>query len=189
MKKFLQTNLHIILINLLFVVLLSCNKRKEEHKDEEYLKIINSKPLFSSVDSSRITLSGSWFFFNDKKEPLTDFVFIENSDSVFHYEMRVRNSKKQIVYFCENKNGKILKEFDAFEFEKINKENGSFLYNNYCKYCHTYNKDGISISMLKMSRITENELFKKISVGKTHDTLPKLSNNQILSIIKFIKKK
>ena len=81
-----------------------------------------------------------------------------------------------------------MKEFDFFKFEEINLENGSFLYRNYCNYCHLNTKDFIGKSLLKMSKLNKKNIISEYESHINHDSLPKLTKNQILSIVRYIEK-
>jgi len=175
------------LINILFFLMISfisCNNKESEN----YNKIIDSKLLFSSISKRHELLEGANYYYDKKGNLLTDIIYLSNNDSVLHYQMTVRNSKKQIIYFCECKNGIILREYDFFKFEEVNLENGSFLYQNYCKYCHLNTKDFIGKSLLKMSKLDKEVVINKYNLQIDHDTLPKLTKKQILSIVKYIEK-
>lgn len=168
---------------ILLLLLTNCNDVND------YKKIVNSKVLFSAENDKNGNglLSGSHFYFDNKGNLLTDYLFITNNDSILHYEMRVRNSRRQIVYFCEYKNGEILREFDSFKFDTISKENGSFLYSNYCKYCH-YNQNSIGPSTLYLSNLSKDKFLESFATAKSHDTIPKLTEKQLLSLQEFISK-
>ncbi|WP_347067845.1 hypothetical protein [Flavobacterium sp. WV_118_3] len=182
----MKTLLNKILFFLFFISLYSCSKN--EKNENEYSKIINSKELFSTQDSKGKLLSGSNFYFDKKGDLITSFIYYENNDSIFHYEMKVINSKGQIVYFGEYKNGEILREFDSYIFEKVDKVNGAFLYENYCKKCHFQDKRGIGKSMWELKRINKEMLYKKIENHSVYDTLSYLTDKQILSLVEYLGK-
>jgi cytochrome c2 len=117
---------------------------------------------------------------------LTDILWIENSDSIFHYELRVRNSSRQLVYYAECKNGVILKEY-TINHESNNVKNGEFLFKNACAMCHLPDKGGLGASIRNLSKLSINELNRRYTKSSSHDYV-NVSNDQFSSIQTYIKK-
>lgn len=177
MKELLKNRIKIIT---LLIICIGCDNNRE------YTKIVDSKKLFVTKGNNETILSGSHFFYDKNGNLLADYIFLENSDSVLHYQMTIRNSHKQIVYFCEYKNGDVLREFDWFSFDTISKMNGSFLNDSYCKYCHN-NENSIGPSLWSLSRLSKENFLRSFRSTASHDTIPKITEKQLLSLEKYIR--
>jgi len=181
MKNYPKNKITIFLV-LYLIIQTSC-----KNNDREYVKIIGSKTLSKSIYKKNSNIENGKYLYDNKGNLTTDILILEDSDTVFRYEMTVRNSSKQIVYFCEYKNGLILKEFDFFIFKGTSIENGSFLYRNYCFYCHIYNKSSIGQSKRKMSKLSKENIISGYLYSKEHDSIPQLTKIQLLALVKYIR--
>ncbi|TCN53839.1 hypothetical protein EV143_101633 [Flavobacterium chryseum] len=166
-------------LNLFFVLfLISCSNSEEKLKSPiEKVKIKNnSGVLLLSGQMKNDTLPyGLWTFYNDKEKLILELEFNDSNNlSIKQYS---RNGK--IIYDAYYINGKLLEEKKCADFEKINYDNGRYLFN---KYLDPY----FNSEFGKIKKESLSDLKIKIDFLRSkYKNIPIFNDNEMKAIVCF----
>lgn len=155
----------------------------EKEKNDFEVKVIDQNLFFEGKKDSSNNFYKYYSFYSVDKNPLINMLFYENNDSVFHYELTVRNNEKRIISQLEVKNGFILKEYNYGNKKNSNIDSGAFYYKNYCYQCHHRDKESVGTSLFKLSKLNNIQFNSRYFKYKHELTF---NNNELDSIYFFI---
>lgn len=182
-----KVKVKLLKIKFVFIVLSLINCKSNPVKNTKFIefKITDNKMLFDGKKNNADNFYQYMTFFDaTNKNQLIDLIFIENTDSIFHYSLTTKNEFGRIIHFLEVKNGEVLKEY-IYNSSYKNINLGFFLYKKYCFHCHHNKKESIGKSMMQLELLNNSE-FEKSYLNYEHEI--KMNKDEIKAIYDYFNK-